>query len=590
MRKLLVVALLAACTATLASAARAQEDRPSGVLVFGLPVDELRILAARQRIAVGLGVYPPSREATGFLDALVYGDGPDGGILGAATAAGLEVRAGLAARAAGTPAAAVAAAFGQPSTIARALDAPISVLAVRLADDVEAVLRLDRRPAFVIASDGRTPMLVASLDVPATGLLANGIARRDGLVTPADLARSILAAAGIDAGEPGLVLTVEPHAAPLTDLEELRHRLEDDLGILLPLTLAAVAAGIGAVVIGSAALAWRRGRLAAAFAVGAAAIPAGYTAGLVLPGASWEARAAIVAGAVALGMGVSLAGARRAAGWLLVLTAFAVAALTGIAAAAPEGRIALGLWGNPLESWRFFGLLNHQAAFVTGGFLIGGTLLALPASLLAVGAVVVGVVVGAPALGANFVAVLTLGFAAVLIVLARAAGRPRFLHLPFAAVGGVLAMGAALLADAGSPVTHGGRAVRDIRSGGVDAAWDILTRRARLNYEEIAELGVVGVVAFVLSVFALAMLFWWALRAEAPDPIARAGVAGVAGTALLTLVVEDTGFFTGAIIGLFAWIAWAIETTRTLEHPAEAVAAAHPPPAARAEPVEPPPA
>lgn len=557
-RSIIILLVVAASVPAWASVAWAQAE-PRGILLIGLPEAEARALALRRPMALGLGVYPPSRDARAFLATTARGEDGSSGFLAAASAADVTVSTGAATRVVGASPADVAAAFGEPGTVADALAATISVVALRLADDAEALMRLDDRPVMVIGTDGQTPLLIGAVD-GFEGVLAGGVARRDGVVTPADLAASIASAAGIaGAGLDGEVLTVEPAGGPLRTLDRLAARWEADLGFPQPLTHSTVGVGLGAVVFGSIALFAGRRRLAAAFAAGGAAAPAGYVGALFLEGASWQVRASIVVAAFLIGVLTSLAGARRAAGWILAVTTFGIAGLTLAAASAPDGPVAAGLWGDPLDSWRFFGLRNHLAMFLAGGFVATVTLLALPSWLLVAGGVVIGFVVGAATLGANFVAVGVLGFAVVLVVLARAGGRPRFLHLPFAAVAGAIAVGVALLADAGSPISHGGRAVQGVRSGGLEAAWEIVSRRARLNYDEITALDGLGIIAFVLAAFALAMLFWWALREHDADPVMRGGVGGLAAAALVTLVAEDSGFFVGSILGLYPWIIFTLE-------------------------------
>jgi len=561
MRRFLAVPIiLVALIPAWAASSAAQTEQPGRVLVIGLPEDQARALAQRRPMAAGLGVYPDSRDARAFLARVARGDDGASGVAGAASDAGIGIGVGATASVQGEPAADVAAAFGTPGTVADALGAPIAIVALRLADDAEALLRLDDRPAIVVGTIGRTPVLVGLLDVASDGVLGGGVARRTGVVTPGDLAATILDRAGLPTGATaGEVLIIKPSARPLDLLDALAARWEADLGFTEGLTLATVGVGIFAVVFGSLALAMGYRRIASVIAVGGAAAPAGYVGGLFLEGADWTTRAGVVIAAFLLGAIGSFAGPRRAAGWLMLATTFGVAALTIVASSAPDGSVAAALWGDPLGSWRFFGLRNHLAMFLAGGFVAGVTLLAMPSLLLVAGGVVVGSVVGAATLGANFVAVAVLGFAVVLVVLARASGRPRFIHLPFAGVAGVLAALAALLADAGTPASHGGRAVQGVRDGGLEAAWDILTRRARLNYEEITSLGWVGPIAFVLAAFALALLFWWALREANAEPYARAGVGGLAAAALITLIAEDSGFFVGSILGLYPWVVFALD-------------------------------
>lgn len=549
--------LAALCAVWVAPPARAAVD---GVIVVGLPEHEARALVDRGPAAAGLGVYPPSRAAGAFLDAFGASFAPavkDGFVVGV----GSDEHAME-----GDHGALIGAVQGGPAgSVPRALDADVSILAMDLADDVVAIMRFDDRPVFVLGIGTRTPLLTARLDVPASGVLADGVARRAGIVTPEDLTATVLEVLGVpvaaDAGRP---MVVEPAIDPLVRLDALATRLERDVDYAPHLTRVTAGAGIAAVVLGTLAMWLRRRRLAAALVRAGAMVPAGYLGALFINDSRWQVRAVVVLGAFLFGLVFATGSTRRLCGWILLLSTFAVAAVTLAAAASPDAEPAMSLWGNPLVSWRFFGLRNHLAAFLAGGYLVGASLLAFPAWLIGLGGVAVGVVVGAPTLGANFIAVLTLAFGVSLVLLARAAGRVRPLHLPIAAVVAAGATLAVLVADAGSPASHGGRAVASVRAGGLATAWDIVARRARLNLDLITGLGIIGVAGFVLAALALAWIFVWALRAEGSPFSLRAGVAGVAAAALVALVVEDSGFYVGGLMGLYPWIGFAADGTDRL--------------------------
>ena len=75
-----------------------------GVIIVGLPADQARVVTARTDAALGLGVYPSSREAEAFFSVLARGDRVEaGGIIEAAEESGLTVEAAVAARAGDDP-------------------------------------------------------------------------------------------------------------------------------------------------------------------------------------------------------------------------------------------------------------------------------------------------------------------------------------------------------------------------------------------------------------------------------------------------------------------------------------------------------
>jgi hypothetical protein len=249
--------------------------------------------------------------------------------------------------------------------------------------------------------------------------------------------------------------------------------------------------------------------------------------------------------------------ARRFCGIALLATAGVIAALTIAAALRPAGEPALSLWGNPLTSWRFFGLRNHLAAFVTGGTILGAVLVGWNLKRIAAASLGAIAIVGAPKLGANYVGVLTLTFAATLTILFLARKQPKTWHVLAALGASGMTMIFALLSDASAKISHGGRAVGSIRSGGIKIAWDIFYERAVLGYREVASLGVVGYLGFVAVTIGVILLAAWAWRS--PQPVrARAAVAGCALAAFLALFVEDSGFFTGGILALYPAIGFSL--------------------------------
>jgi hypothetical protein len=108
-------------------------------------------------------------------------------------------------------------------------------------------------------------------------------------------------------------------------------------------------------------------------------------------------------------------------------------------------------------------------------------------------------------------------------------------------------------------VSHGGRAARTIANGGWSAAWDIIERRLRLNAELIRDftggpLWVFGLVATSVALIA------WAIRDEQAPLRGRVAVLGGTLMALASLVLEDSGFYSGAVLWFVAADAWLLVT------------------------------
>lgn len=557
--------------------------KPS-VLVIGLPMGEARAFVAGRPVVVGLGVYPESRRSEEFFEQAWSGS-PDPGdaprlgarspVRRALSSAGRSVGIFVDPATAGNPIARLGEAgmaedaASRANTVEAALRADFTVLVLPTQREAERVAaRAPNAVTYVLGAGARSPVLVARVLQPnlprrvGEGVLTGGIARRRGIVTPYDLAATLLASGGArSSGVVGEHLLVDPSERPLGVVDELAARLERDDDFGPGLSIAIVALGIASVVLGTAGLLAGRGTVAEAFVRGASLLPIGYVIGLFVPDGRWQVRVVPMLVIFVLGLLVPIRPAGRFAGRVLLATTAGIAVLTIAAAANPDGEPALSLWGNPLVSWRFFGLRNHLVAFMTGGLLAASAMLATPTALVVAAGIAAGAVAGAPWLGANFVGVLTLGFGVAIASLGRKTGRVLLRHFPIATAVGIVATFLALLADSGSPVSHGGRALDSVRSEGLARAWEIFRERARLNYGEVADLGFIGFLGLALAAAALGMLLWWAIRSEKASIQARAGVGGAAAAGLAALLLEDSGFFTGGIIGFFAWIAFAAALT-----------------------------
>lgn len=597
-----------AASLTLALLWVAAPARAAGlVLVIGLPEQEARAFLASRPAAVGLGVYPDSRDASAFVEEIGRGappgregirsplGGAPGALRRALESAGGEVRVVVAPSSMDTGAEEIASAFAAPGApdpttdVATAPAAPVLVVALRTAEEAAAfVPRGPWRTPIVVGIGRRTPVVVGI--VGQAGWLTGGIARRPGVLTPYDVAATVLAQAGVARpdGFIGKALRVEARADALAASDRLAARLERDASFGFAFTAAAVALALGSLVLALAFAAAGAGDTALRMIQGAALVPAGYLAGLFVQNGRAEVRALALVAMFFAGALVPPIRRRAFCGWALVAAAGGVALLTLAAAARPGGEPALSLWGDPLVSWRFFGLRNHLAAFVTGGLLVGGGLLGWRVRPWAIGGIAAAVIVGAAPLGANFVGVLTLAFGAALAVLWRWRARFHAWQFPAAAAIAVGAFALALLADTGSPASHGGIAVRRVASGGLGAAVDFVRVRARLNYAEMRDFAG-GFVWVVLIVAFLAGCIVWAARRR-EDPALRAGLAGAAAAALAALALEDSGFFTAADLGLFPAIAATLLAVERLSglrsRPARTPSG---PPATRATPGAPPP-
>ncbi|MGZ4188317.1 MAG: hypothetical protein ACXVD2_00595 [Actinomycetota bacterium] len=569
MRRAIVIAACAVAVVA-ASAPAARAATPGRVLVIGLPTEEARFVLSERPSAVGLGVFPDSRASSAFLAevgvaaprGLPGTPSPLGGAPGKLRAtletAGISLGVTVTSSAVGSPIVPLADAFGSARTpLNETLAQQVAVVVVGLADDADALIRatpLDTT-IIVVGADARTPVLVGVLG--RAGLLDRGVAERPGVVTPYDLAATIEHAAGIANPVGGRALQVKPAADPRGELDALRARFERDRGFGLGLTGVTAGLAIFGATFGVLFAALGRRAVAAALARAAAMVPAGYVGALFVPSSRWEVRSTVLVAAFAVGLLARTRSSLRFCGAVVLLTSLAIGVLTVVASRNPGGEPALSLWGDPLNSWRFFGIRNHLSAFLAGGFVLGSALLSLPLWLMLIGAIVAGVVVGAPTLGAPFIGVLTLAFGAAILLLGVATRRVRFWHVPIAIVVASGAAAGALIADAGRQISHGGRAVASIKHGGWHAAWEFFRVRARLNYDEISSLGPKGFIAFVIVAIALAWLFVWAMRSTTLPVVLRAGAAGVAAAGIAALVVEDSGFLTSGIYLLYPALGFA---------------------------------
>lgn len=397
---------------------------------------------------------------------------------------------------------------------------------------------------------------------PWRALLVGSITRRPGVLTPYDLNMTLLRLLGIRT-PPGFigssVTASDRDPSALDRFAALRQRLSRDDSYAPGLAAVTVSLGIGSIIVGLILVGSGRPSAGLRAAQAAVFVLPGWVAAIFVPSGRWEVRGLVVLAVALFGSLLRPKDPARSFAIIGFGSAIAFAVLVAVAPLNPGGEPALSIWGNPLTSWRFFGLQNVPAAIIASGIVVWGVLAKLPTPLLAAIAAAAAVLTGAPAVGANFVGVLTFLFGATMAVLFLRRRRAETWQL---LLSGAIAAGGfalALLADAGSPVSHGGRAARSIASGGWSAAWDIIERRLRLNAELIRDFGggplwVLGLVATSLALIA------WAVRKQEAPLRARAAVLGGTLMAVASLVLEDSGFYSGAVLWFVAADAWLLVT------------------------------
>jgi hypothetical protein len=460
--------------------------------------------------------------------------------------------------------------FTPPPSISKASRPPdLLVVAALSGDQVAALEDWSTRPATLILgvpADERTPLRILAAGAEG-GLLGNGIARRPGIATPYDVATTVLAQFDLRppsdfVGRP--LHVVRGAGGPGTEggakvLDDLARRLARDAGHEQSLTAYTVSAGIGlgGLVPLFLTFAGKR-RLALRAAGGGVTASAGYLIAQFIPSPRGDVRALAVGGAFVAGAILSRKRdpVRWAAG-VFGVVAFATAVLAVWAALRPAGEPALSLWGNPLESWRFYGLRNFQVAFLCAGAVVGAAALGARSMALAVLAGAAALIAGAPDIGANYVGVLTLVFGAALAVFVLARGGFRWRDAAGALLVGGAAFVGALIADTGTVSSHGGRAAERISDGGMGALLDVVRNRLAVNGDKI--LSMPGGPLWVLLIAAITIgMLVWAVRSRGASLSVRAAVGAGAAMTLAVMALEDSGLGAGTITAygpMAIWIA-----------------------------------
>lgn len=581
----LLPALAAGALATRQTSAAVPPLQSGDLIVLALP--EAGARAAAERGSVALGVYPESRRISVFFTEISRGAprAPAGTLRDVLRAAGVGLRFGQHEGADPEIVAGLKRGFSVPEVLPpRGLIAPgnVIVIAAASAEQVRDTVAQARALLLIgVPGNGRTPIWISLGGSAGSGMLGNGIARRPGIVTPYDIAATILEQQGVPRpkGFIGRPLRVLRGAGDASAIDRLAERLErdDDFGQSLAAATVTVGLALGLAIPMLLVLAGRR-QWAARVATGGAFATAGYLGALFVPSPRGDVRALVVVGAALLGAAARPHDRVRFVGGLFLAVSAAMAVLTIWAALRPGGEPALSIWGNPLVSWRFFGLQNFEVAFLGGG-IVGAVALGLAAPAVAAIGVAVLAISGAPVLGANFVGVLTFGLGAALAVVATARRRFEWWQLLLAGVIAVAAFVLALLSDTGSISSHGGRAVDRISTGGLDAAVDVVRERLTIGADAIRAMpgGPVWVGLIVLVVLGM---IWWALRAADRPLGPRVAIVGGLAAALAVLALEDSGVKASVPAGFPALMIWVQAVLGDREGPPVATPAAPPPGAA----------
>jgi hypothetical protein len=568
-----VVALVLAMSPAIGAAAAAQQPASVRASFVVLPEAEALEVFATRPFALGLGVFPESRDGGRFIEEIGRaspsrdGSSPRGPRFAEILrSAGVQVLAGPALE--GDVGDTVEEAFEPGFRAELGARRVLHVYSLLKSEDFARLLPTSEA-IVVVGLAERTPLRVGVCEPGCTttagqprGVLVGSITRRPGLVTPYDLGATVLDRLGVDpipeavAGEP---LRSKAQDDTGAKIDSLAARLKRDATYAPGLAAVTVSLGVLSTFIAFGLM--MRGRKEAALRVaqGGVFVLPGWVLATFVPSGSWAVRALVVVAGVVVGASLRL----RRPLWTLarigLVSALAFGVLVALAPLNPGGEPGLSIWANPLRSWRFFGLANVPAAIIASGIVVWGVILGLSLPVLVALSAAGAVVTGAPAIGANFVGVLTFVFGAAVVTIALARRRARLRDVVIAGAIGVAAFVLALLADVGSPVSHGGRAARKISDGGPSAAWDLIEGRLRLNWELIRDFG--GGILWVIGLaISLAMLIRWGMRTEGGPLRGRVAVLGGALMGFASLVLEDSGFYSGAVLWFVAADAWLLIT------------------------------
>lgn len=566
------------------------KDRPFTIVITD--ADLLDEPPAEETLRWGIGVYPSAVNVQEFGRVFWSGARASDGIAGTLGGNGLSDllgsgRARLTLEP-GAPPRAVAFAMGMNVT-----SAPMAMVDVVVTSRPWELLR-ERLTVFVIGVTDQLPVLVVTRGTspPGNALLDPVGPGHPGVLAPFDLTVSVAAVIGLDVpdGYPGQQLRTVVVANPREAVDALAARFRRDTRWPFPVALTMILLLLAAAFIGGFAArlvlttgpnAARLGhRLASVAAVTLLVVPFGYVVALMLPVASSAARAVPILVLAVVGGVFAFRAERRTAaiavGRLGVLLVVTVLGLTVVSALRPGLEPALSFWDSPLVSFRVSGLRNSLAAFTIGGFLVAFATKRLAGRWVLLVAVLVTVIFGAPWLGSNIIAVLSFVTGAATAFDVSRHGRLTFRGAIGAAVLGTGATAIAFALDAAG-ATHAGRLLDATEVRGAGLVGRILTSRVETNLGRVAEVGPIGWVGLVGLTILMGLLFHDAIRGHQRagtlrlvsrlDTMTRAGIAGIVTAALISLVLEDTGFLTAGTIAPFAVGLVAAATAATLPKP-----------------------
>lgn len=513
--------------------------------------------AERSGATLGLGVFPDSRDPLRFVEEI--GTGAPTARPGARSVVrGEPGSLGRALRDAGIRVELSASDSRARASLARAFEGatlgaePGSGRSLQLFDGPMILLGLGEKTPVWIAVCARAPCKEKS------AIAAGGIARRPAIVTPYDLAATILDMFDIERTESfiGNPLHADDDSQALDRIRSLASHLERGAGLGATMGASTTLLAIGALFVGLLLRAGGRRRLSSRAGQAAGIAVVGYLVALFVPSGDGTVRALVITAVIVIAAFVGLRDPERGMGRLMLGLAGGFAFIVMVAPLRPGGLPGAAIWGNPLISWRFTGLQNFEVSFLAVAVVVWAVLAGLKPVSLAVVSFVATVIIGAPTVGSNFVGVLTIAFGASLAVFALAR---RHVELWQALVSVVIASAAfvlSLLADSASPVSHGGRAARRISEGGFSTLVDFVEARLRLNLDLIKSFPVgTGFLLVAMMLAVIASLMVWGAKSGAPR---RGRIAAWAGSAmaLSSLVLEDSGFYSGAVMLVAAAAAW----------------------------------
>jgi hypothetical protein len=373
--------------------------------------------------------------------------------------------------------------------------------------------------------------------------LTSGTSRRQGVVSVADVAPTILEFLGVPVpeemtGSPIRVVGEAPTDLHAKFLEYQRVRVPTQAGAMALLLGAAAA---GALLLFVPAPAGLR-KATALVGVYAASIPIVLLAAGYLPTFSYAVLIPfLVGGSAAITVLAWRLGRNHSTSRFIVLAWVGLAALVVDSVLGWRGMVLSLLGGDALRGVRFYGLSNPYAGFLLAAAVLAATSLSvLWGAVLLVGAAVLG---GAPTLGANLGAAITLAAAAGLWVAVRLRERLGLIELAIGAAAAAAGLALFLVWHALAPEpTHVTRVAAEAGRSGPGALAATAGRRLEILVRNTSRMPAAWLAVVGLP-FGLAV----AWRKPRPfralldgDPLWRWGVAVLAVSGMVGFLVNDT--------------------------------------------------